>query len=69
MNALSSLHFKKDKCICIGGEKNYKFLAQLNDRYQWFEKIQGVPHPRFIMQYRRKQKEEYIQQYLDVLRK
>lgn len=69
MNELSRLNFNKDKCICIGGEKNYKYLAGLNNKHQWFNAIVSVPHPRFIMQYRRKQKEEYIQQYLDVLKK
>ena len=69
MKALSRLSFNKQKCICIGGEKNYKYLHKLNSNHQWFHQIVSVPHPRFIMQYRRKQKAEYIQQYLDVLKK
>jgi hypothetical protein len=69
MKALSRLNFNKQKCICIGGEKNYKYLASLNSRYEWFDQIVSVPHPRFIMQYRRKQKAEYMQHYLDVLKK
>jgi hypothetical protein len=59
--------FKTDHCICIGGEKNYKFLQQLNNEYQWFAKISPLPHPRFILQYRRRQKESFIQQYLHAL--
>ena len=62
------LGFKTDYCICIGGDKNLKFLYSLNEEYKFFEKIIPLPHPRFIMQYRRKQKEKYLDQYLSVLR-
>ncbi len=55
----------RQTCICIGGEKNYKFFSHLNETYQWFGKIIPIPHPRFIMQYRRKTKEIYLLQYLD----
>lgn len=60
--------FKTDYCICIGGDKNLKFLSSLNNELKFFEKILPLPHPRFIMQYRRKQKESFIDQYLSVLR-
>ena len=62
-----ALGFSAKHCICIGGEKNYKFLSGLNQKYHWFEKITPLPHPRFILQYRRKQKEKYIHQYLSAL--
>lgn len=65
------LDFAVDKkiCLAIGGEKNFKYLSSLNDRFQWFEKILPLPHPRFIMQYRRKQKQQFIQKYLQLLTK
>jgi hypothetical protein len=59
--------FNTEKCICIGGEKNYKFLSMLNNEHKWFGEIIPLPHPRFILQYRRKQKDEFIHQYLSVL--
>jgi hypothetical protein len=59
--------FKTDRCICIGGEKNFKFLAALNKEYSFFKEIIPLSHPRFILQYRRKQKDSYIQQYLAAL--
>jgi hypothetical protein len=59
-----ALGFKTDFCICIGGDKNLKFFSALNREYKFFDEIVPLPHPRFIMQYRRKQKEKYIQQYL-----
>ncbi len=60
--------FETSTCICIGGEKNYKFLKNLNNEYSSFKKIIPLPHPRFIMQYRRKRKQEYVQAWLDTLR-
>ncbi|MFC0774798.1 uracil-DNA glycosylase family protein [Terrimonas alba] len=59
--------FKRDIVYCIGGEKNFNFLSGLNEKHHFFEKIIALPHPRFIMQYRRKKKQEYIKLYLDRL--
>jgi hypothetical protein len=53
----------------IGGEKNFKYLCSLNDCFHWFHEIVPLPHPRFIMQYRRKQKQQFIQQYLQFITK
>ena len=33
----------------------------------FFERILPLPHPRWVMQYRRKRKEEFVGQYLGVL--
>jgi len=63
-----SLGFKTDYCICIGGDKNLKFLSSLNKEHKFFGELVPLPHPRFIMQYRRKQKEKYIDQYLSALK-
>jgi hypothetical protein len=64
LEQLVKLGFKKDRCFCIGGEKNFCYLTKLNNQYNWFENIIPLPHPRFIMQYRRKQLQIYIDQYL-----
>jgi len=63
-----AIGFSTDKCLCIGGEKNFKFLSGLNNEHKWLGEIVPLPHPRFILQYRRKQKDQYIHQYLSVLR-
>lgn len=67
----TQLTFPVDRrtCLCIGGEKNYKFLSKLNEEHGWFGKIIPLPHPRFIMQYRRKYIPEFIKIYLDALEK
>lgn len=59
--------FETDYCLCVGGEKNYTFFRRLNEQKGWFQKIIPLPHPRFILQYRRRQKEKYIHQYLEAL--
>src|SRR6185503_1347659 len=59
--------FKTDRCFCIGGEKNFKFLAGINKEHSFFKEIIPLPHPRFILQYRRKQKDKFVQQYLQTL--
>ena len=59
--------FATDTCICIGGEKNYKFLVSINEQQGFFKKTIPLPHPRFIMQYRRKRKQEYVNEWLDAL--
>ena len=66
-NQQTKWNINREKCFCIGGEKNFKFLSVLNEKYKWFNEIIPLPHPRFIMQYRRKQKQKFIDQYLQVL--
>ena len=61
-------NIKKDVCYAIGGEKNFKYLSALNNQHHFFKSIIPLPHPRFIMQYKRKQKSEYIKMYIDALK-
>jgi hypothetical protein len=68
ISKLVDLGVNKKRCYCIGEGKNLKFLDALNREHRWFEEIIPLPHPRFIMQYRRKQLDTYIRQYLDQLR-
>ncbi|MEO5647745.1 MAG: uracil-DNA glycosylase family protein [Chitinophagaceae bacterium] len=58
---------ERDVAFCLGDGKNFKYLSKLNDEVKFFEKIVPLPHPRFIMQYKLKRKEEYIQLYLERL--
>lgn len=68
INKQLSFGFTTDRCICVGGEKNFKFLAALNKEHHFFKEIIPLAHPRFILQYRRKQKDQFIQQYMDALK-
>jgi len=58
------LGMKTDKCFCLGTGKNAQFLMRLNDEHQFFGEIVPLEHPRFIMQYRTKRMQEYIDKYL-----
>ena len=69
LKKLLSFNVDNNICLCIGGEKNFKFLEALNQEYGFFKKIIPLPHPRFILQYRRRERDLYLQQYLDALEK
>ncbi|MCH9814659.1 MAG: DUF4918 family protein [Epsilonproteobacteria bacterium] len=58
---------KSREIVCIGQGQNLKYLQKLSDTYDLFDKIYPLPHPRWVMQYRRKTKQVYIDQYLEVL--
>lgn len=51
-------------CYCLGEGLNYKFLNALNEKHKFFRTIIPLPHPRFIMQYRRKKLHTFIDLYL-----
>lgn len=52
--------------ICLG-RKNEGFLHRLNEQEAFFERIVAVDHPRYILQYRSKAVEQYVDTYLQVL--
>ncbi|WP_113922703.1 uracil-DNA glycosylase family protein [Cognataquiflexum aquatile] len=52
-------------CYCLGTGKNEKFLIDINNQFGFFKKIIGLEHPRYIMQYKSKNKETYISKYLN----
>ena len=54
-------------CVCLGTGKNDAFLRKMNAEQHFFENIMTLEHPRFIMQYRAKRKEEYIRKYVEAL--
>ncbi|HRI79127.1 MAG TPA: DUF4918 family protein [Cyclobacteriaceae bacterium] len=67
VNQLKDLGVSGEQCFCIGEGKNYKFLKGLNQEHQWFKEITPLAHPRFIMQYKRKQLESYIDRWCNLL--
>ena len=58
---------RSDVAICLGEGKNLHVLSTLNEKHRWFEQLIGLPHPRFVMQYRRKEKPNFIRRYISVL--
>ncbi len=53
--------------IVLGKGKNHDFLSKMNAALGFFDEIIPLEHPRFIMQYRRRQMEAYRERYLDAL--
>lgn len=53
--------------FCLGEGQNFKMLQRLNDEHHFFDEVRPLPHPRFILQYRRKKVEEYVQRYVMAL--
>ena len=58
-----------DTAFCLGRGLNYKFLIKLNEEYHFFDNIVPLPHPRWVMQYRRKRKDEFVAEYIDALKR
>jgi len=56
-----------DTVYCLGYSKNYKYLSQLNERKKYFKHIVPLEHPRYIAQYKVKEKARYIADYLEKL--
>ncbi|MBE0647246.1 MAG: DUF4918 family protein [Bacteroidales bacterium] len=64
LQRLLSLPLDRKTCICWGTGKNYNYLKSLNAEQKFFQRIIPLEHPRYIMQYKSKQKETYIEKYL-----
>lgn len=62
----TQIEFGVDRSIVysFGAGKNLKFLQQINQEYQFFDQIVPLEHPRYIMQYKLKNKQFYIKKYL-----
>jgi hypothetical protein len=53
--------------VCLGEGTNYRFVSRLNEDEQWFDEIVALPHPRWIMQYKRKTMPEHRDRYVKLL--
>jgi len=50
--------------VFVLGKKNATFIAKLNEQECLFERLTVLEHPRYIQQYKSKEKERYIDKYL-----
>jgi len=53
------------KCYCLGQGKNYHYLKMLNIELKLFDEIIPLPHPRWVMQYRRKNLDEILSEIVN----
>ena len=59
--------FPSSVAYCMGEGTNYKIFQKINQDKAYFESIVPLPHPRWIMQYRRKKLDEYVALYVNRL--
>lgn len=67
LKAQLALGLSSDVVWCMGGGKNYKFLKTFNDQHKLFGKIKPLDHPRYIVQYKTKLMDQYVEKYLESL--
>jgi len=69
-NIINQIGFgiETDVCFCFGTGKNEKFLRALNQRYGFFKKIIALEHPRYVMQYKSRSRQDYIGKYIIAFR-
>ncbi len=62
-----ALGILRDRAYCMGTGQNFKFLQKLNAQHGYFGELIPLEHPRFVMQYKSKQKLAYVEKYLAAL--
>jgi len=55
--------------VFVLGKKNADFIQKLNQEKKLFDKLTVLEHPRFIQQYKSKEKQMYIDKYILALNK
>lgn len=58
---------RRDVAIVLGTGKNYRELSRLNAEHGFVERLIPIDHPRFVMQYRLKRLDEYLERYVRIL--
>lgn len=67
IRAQLSMGVSNKVALVMGVGKNWKFFEPLNREEGFFEEVIPLPHPRWVMQYRRKRMDEFLVQYKDAL--
>ena len=57
----------KKIAFVLGHGKNYQYLNQMNEKHGLVKTLWPLPHPRWVMQYRLKKLDIYIQEYITKL--
>ncbi|GGA96588.1 uracil-DNA glycosylase family protein [Puia dinghuensis] len=61
---LETMPTTRERCFCLGEGENFKYFSKINQRHGFFKEIVPLPHPRWVMQYRRKRVGEFVELYL-----
>ncbi len=62
----AAIGFRRDVVVSLG-RRNAQFLRKLNQELHLFDEVIELDHPRFIMQYKRRQLAEYTAEYVATL--
>ena len=54
--------------VFILGKKNAEFISKLNSEANLFDKMTVLEHPRYIQQYKSKEKQLFIDKYILALK-
>lgn len=63
-----ALGCRRDVAFVLGFGANRKYIEKLNAEHRFFDRIVALEHPRWILQYRRKKTDFYINKYVSALR-
>ncbi len=69
-NIRTQLEFgaNRDTALCMGEGQNFAFFQKINAAHGFFREIIPLPHPRWVMQYRRKTMQAFVERYVENLR-
>lgn len=67
VSAQISFGARRDRAIILG-KKNAKFFEPINNEYGFFKKLTVLDHPRYIMQYKLKEVNSYLNKYLNLIK-
>lgn len=67
IHKLIATGMRTDVAGCIGTGKNYAFFSKLNTEHGFFDHIVPLEHPRYVMQYKYKTMDLYINKYLQAV--
>lgn len=59
---------RREAAVCLGEGQNFGVFQKINARHGFFREVVPLPHPRWVMQYRRKQVDAYVERYAQTLR-
>lgn len=57
----------KRSVVVLGTGKNQDIFKKVNDEHSFFETVFALEHPRYIMQYKRRELKKYLKKYRKVL--
>ncbi len=67
LRQLVAAGMRTDVVYCVGTGKNLAFLQRLNEHLKLFDRIVALEHPRYVMQYKTRSMDLYIDKYLQAL--